>query len=542
MKDTWASGAIELLNHADSHIDSKSAFDKRIAFISVDNAVENIVRTFLSLPKSKSGVSIKRREIDEANNSFPRLLEILYKYAGEKLIGIDDADIEHYHRIRNTLYHQGTGLSVDDQYLTAYRGIAEVLLQNLFNENVEEHPTEKISLETLILNWNRIEQEAKKEIEKHGFSTSYKWEEKFIHSHISEEIAKKISELRKARNRLVHSTEIDNEDIKFWVNKSNEILREFEKNKELFESKAVTEGKTKNPVCFVSYAWESEKHSTWVRQLAEYLQRNGVNTILDQWDLRPGMDMAHFMEKSISSSNYVLLICTPLFSQKANEGIGGVGYEKNIVTAEILKKIKPDTNIVPILRIGNDKDAIPTYLGSKKYLDFRQDNKFEQNLEELLRHIYERPRLQKPAPGQAPSLNDASSDGNEELSHETLVLSKLIHPGLLTPDHNNCVIEGHLFNKSKQKVVIDRVLAYDRNGKPLSVTWSNRIDPFGNPEKPCELIGIVDSEDIFVRQDNGEEIEYCKLEIFHSLSQEPLTGVFDEYGDWIGEQENSADP
>jgi len=425
MKNTWASGAIELLNHADSHLSSKAAFDKRIAFISVDNAVENIVRTFLSLPKSKSGVSIKRREIEDANNSFPRLLEILYNYAGDKLLGIDDADIEHYHRIRNTLYHQGTGLSVDDQYLTAYRGIAEVLLQNLFNEKVEDYPTEKVSLETLILNWNKIEQEAKKEIEKHGFSTSYKWEEKFIHSGITEETAKEISELRKARNQLVHSTEVDPEKIKFWVNKSNEILREIEKTINHPESTPGAKRHIKNPVCFISYAWESDEHSAWVRQLAEHLQRNGVNTILDQWDLRPGMDMAHFMEKSISSSDYVLLVCTPLFSQKANEGIGGVGYEKNIVTAEILKKIKPDTNIVPILRSGGNIDAIPTCLGSKIYLDFRQDKNFKQNIEELLRHIYDIPKFQRPHPGQSPSFFVETSKSNSNISLDIADLDEI---------------------------------------------------------------------------------------------------------------------
>ena len=304
------------------------------------------------------------------------------------------------------MYHQGTGLSVDDQYLTAYRGIAGVLLQNLFNENAESHPTEKISLETLILNWNKIEQKAKKEIEKRGFSTSYKWEEKFIHSYISEETAKKISDLRKARNRLVHSTKINYEDIKDWTDKSNQILREFEQNQEFFAPEAINEEKIKNPVCFISYAWESEQHSTWVRELAEYLQRNGVNTILDQWDLRPGMDMAHFMEKSISTSDYVLLICTPLFSQKANEGIGGVGYEKNIVTSEILKKIKPDTNIVPILRIGDDKNSIPTYLGSKNYLDFRQNDKFEKNIKNLLRHIYNIPKFKRPKPEETPKFNN----------------------------------------------------------------------------------------------------------------------------------------
>lgn len=414
MKSTWASGAIELLSHADSHIDSNTAFDKRIAFISVDNAVENMVRTFLSLPKSKSGANIKRREIDEAGNSFPKLLDILYKYAGDKLVGIDDADIEHYHRIRNTLYHQGTGLSVDEQYLKAYRGIADVLLQNLFKVSAQKHLAENISLENLILNWNKIEQIAKKQIEKLGFSTSYKWEEKFAHSYISEESAKKISELRKARNKLVHSTNIDTEEISYWVEKSKKLLKEFERSKELLGAKPKTKDKDKNPVCFISYSWDSEEHINWVRQLAENLQQNGVNTILDQWDLRPGMDIAHFMEKSINSSDYVLLICTPPFAQRANEGIGGVGYEKNIVTAEIFKNKRPDTNFVPILRTGNDKDAIPTYLGLKRYIDFRQDNNFEENFEELLRHIYKVPKFTKPTLSLAPFLPFASLEAKNK--------------------------------------------------------------------------------------------------------------------------------
>jgi predicted nucleotide-binding protein len=131
---------------------------------------------------------------------------------------------------------------------------------------------------------------------------------------------------------------------------------------------------------------------------------------------------------------------------------------------------------------------------------------------------------------------DHIPDGDEEISHGMLILSRLMHPGLPTLDHNNCVITGRLFNKSMQKVVINRIRAYDRKGNLLNITWSNRINPYGNPENPYELIGFVDSEDIFVRQDNGEEIEYCKLEIFHSLSQEPLTGVFDKYADWIDQQ------
>src|SRR5437879_3327161 len=45
MEHTWASGAIELIRHADSHIHLETAFDRRIAFISIDNSVETSIRT-----------------------------------------------------------------------------------------------------------------------------------------------------------------------------------------------------------------------------------------------------------------------------------------------------------------------------------------------------------------------------------------------------------------------------------------------------------------------------------------------------------------
>jgi hypothetical protein len=78
MENTWASGASELLRHADSHINLDTAFDRRIAFISIDNAVETMIRVFLSLPKSKSGISIHRKQLEEAEKSFPLLLEMFW--------------------------------------------------------------------------------------------------------------------------------------------------------------------------------------------------------------------------------------------------------------------------------------------------------------------------------------------------------------------------------------------------------------------------------------------------------------------------------
>ena len=205
MEKTWASGAVELLRHADSHIELDSAFDKRIAFISIDNSVEMSVRTFLSLPKGKSGVKIVRSEIENAGNSFPRLVALLFQFAGNRLTGIDPDDIEHYHRKRNQLYHDGTGLSVDDQYLFAYRSIAMIILQSLFDvkySTVDEMPPR---LDSLILNCNRINQIMKAlfrdaDIDDH----TWKWEEAFQKKIMTPEQVQELTELRMARNRLAH--------------------------------------------------------------------------------------------------------------------------------------------------------------------------------------------------------------------------------------------------------------------------------------------------------------------------------------------------
>ena len=224
MDKTWASGPLELLRHADSHINLSTAFDQRIAFISVDNCVEVSIRTFLSLPESKSRVKVSRAELESASNSFPKLLGLLFTRAPKRVSGLDDGDIEHYHRIRNTLYHDGTGLSVDEQYLLAYRGIAEILLQNLFGVLASEPKRAAPNLETLIQNWNRIDKLVKDSLDRAGCTSTYKWEEAFALRLLSSSEVQDLTELRMARNRLVHSDTIDSEDIAHWAEKSQRVL------------------------------------------------------------------------------------------------------------------------------------------------------------------------------------------------------------------------------------------------------------------------------------------------------------------------------
>jgi hypothetical protein len=109
--------------------------------------------------------------------------------------------------------------------------------------------------------------------------------------------------------------------------------------------------------------------------------------------------------KGIRDSDFVILICTPNFCQKANSGSGGLGYEKCIVTGELFSGVASAKKFVPILREGKPTESLPSYLRSKKFIDFRDDADFDQQLEELLRHIYQSPKYVRPSLGSKPSFS-----------------------------------------------------------------------------------------------------------------------------------------
>ena len=56
-------------------------------------------------------MKVPRKEVDAVENSFPGLLSLLWQHASGRLTGIDEADIEHYHRIRNKLLEYAVDLA-----------------------------------------------------------------------------------------------------------------------------------------------------------------------------------------------------------------------------------------------------------------------------------------------------------------------------------------------------------------------------------------------------------------------------------------------
>ena len=141
-----ASGPGEILRHGLSLLKRDSDTNRRLAMISIDNAVELMIKTFLGLPKRITGLTIPRKEYQEMSESFSALLDGLEKYAPEKLDGIDLGTIEWYHRLRNELYHQGNGLTVERDKVEIYAEISNFLFKNLFGEELVPHATPETEL------------------------------------------------------------------------------------------------------------------------------------------------------------------------------------------------------------------------------------------------------------------------------------------------------------------------------------------------------------------------------------------------------------
>jgi len=156
----------------------------------------------------------------------------------------------------------------------------------------------------------------------------------------------------------------------------------------------------KIPKAFVSYSHDSLEHKAWVLGLATRLRSMGIDAILDQWELQPGDDIAHFMETHLAAADKILMVCTSRYVQKANAGSGGVGYEKMIATADIMRSVTA-SKVIPVIR--QDRTCVvPTFLKTRLFIDFSRSDAYEFAIDELARAIHGAPLLSKPAVGSSP--------------------------------------------------------------------------------------------------------------------------------------------
>lgn len=248
---------------------------------------------------------------------------------------------------------------------------------------------------------------------------------------------------------------------------------------------------------FISYSWDTEEHKEWVLNLANELTDNGVYVILDRFDLKAGKAMTHFMEKAVNQADKVLLIMTPKYKDKADNRLGGVGYEYSMISQELYEKIDND-KFIPIRREGSYAESAPKFLKSFLSHDMTNDVSYKSDFIELLRIICDEPEIKRRPLGKKPdfitkkatqkstsliddtvnlqrsqmtscakwtidiSLNSLEDQQNHSLYNLITSNAKIDKDNKLTLPH----ILGHNFKKSHQPTILyenplQRYLAYN---------------------------------------------------------------------------------
>jgi hypothetical protein len=205
----------------------------------------------------------------------------------------------------------------------------------------------------------------------------------------------------------------------------------------------------KPPRAFLSYSFDGPEHREWVLGLATRLREDGVETILDKWELEPGDSIPEFAEKAVRDNDFVLIICTPRYKERSDGRVGGVGYEGDIITAEVFIR-RNQRKFKPVLRAGNWHEAAPTWLQAKAYVDLRGEPYSEQEYRRLLQSVL---KIRAKAPSVRPSAvnmapvesSEADPEQSPRRSDRSLQLAQHV-----AGDHN--VVAGGDVNINKREV------------------------------------------------------------------------------------------
>ena len=171
------------------------------------------------------------------------------------------------------------------------------------------------------------------------------------------------------------------------------------------------------PMVFISYSWDNKEHREWTGKLCNVLSNNGVEVLMDKYEVFLGSNLEGYMSQGLNNSKYILCICSEGYLKRANDPKTGVGKEVDIIRAN-----NRNDFIIPVIR-DNKSKMLPDFLEGKLYLDFNDvmlDDRNESDvvkITELLMHIFNVDDVLKPQKGSNPF--DAS------LGHRVIIHTKI---------------------------------------------------------------------------------------------------------------------
>jgi hypothetical protein len=159
----------------------------------------------------------------------------------------------------------------------------------------------------------------------------------------------------------------------------------------------------KNPTVFVSYSWDSKTHQQWVLNLTNELRRKGIDATMDVFETQlQTVNLNAMMVSKIKNSDYIVIVLTENYAQKADELKGGVGFE-TILTIPYLRE-NLGKLILLMRHQGDYTKVFPFHYKDVYAIDFSNDREYKEKLDELVHKIYNVPLYEMAELGPIPDL------------------------------------------------------------------------------------------------------------------------------------------
>jgi len=140
--EPWIYGPFELIKHAEEHQQVNGDFDKRMALVSYDNAIEVSINTYLRLhPTQRDGAIYKKEDVAKWLTNYYTMLDFFFDKFVEVLgeaPSVSKQSFIHYHSLRNNLYHEGRNFQPTERDIQGIREAALYVFSTLFNVNGEQ--------------------------------------------------------------------------------------------------------------------------------------------------------------------------------------------------------------------------------------------------------------------------------------------------------------------------------------------------------------------------------------------------------------------
>lgn len=164
--------------------------------------------------------------------------------------------------------------------------------------------------------------------------------------------------------------------------------------------------KIEQPKIFISYAWATKEYEAKVLAFASKLVDDGIDVVIDKWDMSEGNDTYSFMERCVTDPTItnVLMLIDPIYAKKADAHTGGVGAETQIISAKVYQEVDQN-KFIPVVfeRDENGNVCKPTYLQGRLHFDLSSEEEYDETYQRLVKTLFGEEVYAKPKLGKKPA-------------------------------------------------------------------------------------------------------------------------------------------